>query len=82
MKSYTYSHQDLVRLAQFTPDDLARIHACRQEHTRLGFAYQLAFVRLYHRFPIQQPLEMDNEIVTYVSVQLDSPVSLMATYQG
>ena len=81
MKSYTYSHQDLVRLAQFTSDDLARIHECRQEHTRLGFAYQLAFVRLYHRFPIQQPLEMDNEIVTYVSVQLDSPVSLMATYQ-
>lgn len=81
MKSHTYSHQDLVRLAQFTPEDLVRIHECRQEHTRLGFAYQLAFVRLHHRFPAQQPLEIDNEIVTYVSVQLDIPVSLMTAYQ-
>jgi len=68
MKSHTYTHQELVRVALFTPDDLARIHGCRQEHTRLGFAYQLAFVRLHHRFPAQQPLEIDDEIVTYVSV--------------
>jgi hypothetical protein len=34
----------------------------------LGFAYQLAFVRLHHHFPAQQPLEIDDEIVTYVSV--------------
>jgi len=81
MESHVYTHQDLVRLAQFTPDDLARIGECRQEHTRLGFAYQLAFVRLHHRFPAQQPLEIDDEIVTYVSVQLDIPSSLMATYQ-
>ncbi len=51
MKSQSYSRQDLVRIAQFTPDDLARISECRQDHTRLGFAYQLAYVRLYHRFP-------------------------------
>ena len=81
MKSHPYSPQDLVRVAQFTPDDLARIGECRQEHTRLGFAYQLAFVRLHHRFPAQQPLEIDDEIVTYVSVQLDIPATLMAAYQ-
>ena len=56
MKSVSYSHQDLVRIAKFTPDDFARIGECRQDDTRLGFAYQLAFVRLYHRFPSQQPL--------------------------
>lgn len=63
MKSRSYSRQDLVRIAQFTPDDLARIGECRQEHTCLGFAYQLAYVRLYHRFPPQQPLEIIDEIV-------------------
>ncbi len=77
MKSHAYTHQDLVRLAQFTPDDLTKIRECRQKHTRLGFAYQLAFVRLHHRFPAQQPLEIDDEIVTYVSVQLDIPALLM-----
>ena len=73
MKSQSYSHQDLVRIAKFTPDDFARIRECRQDHTRLGFAYQLAFIRLYHRFPSQQPLEIDDEIVPYASVQLDIP---------
>lgn len=81
MKSPTYSHQDLVRVAQFTPDDLARISECRQDHTRLGFAYQLAYVRLYRRFPSQQPLEIIDEIVTYVSLQLDIPSSAISIYQ-
>jgi hypothetical protein len=81
MKSPTYSHRDLVRIAQFTPDDLARIRECRQDHTRLGFAYQLAYVRLYRRFPSQQPLEIIDEIVTYVSLQLDIPSSAISIYQ-
>ncbi|NCF69085.1 MAG: DUF4158 domain-containing protein, partial [Chloroflexi bacterium] len=53
MKLQSFSHQELVRIAQFAPEDLARIGECRQDHTRLGFAYQLAYVRLYHRFPSQ-----------------------------
>ena len=38
-----------------------------------GFAYQIAFVRLAHRFPLQQPLEIVDELLTYVGVQLDIP---------
>jgi hypothetical protein len=34
---------------------------CRRPHNRLGFAYQVAFVRLFDRFPQQQPLS--NELV-------------------
>jgi hypothetical protein len=55
MKSQSYSHQDLVRIAKFTPDDFARIGECRQDHTRLGFAYQLAFVRKNHSIPTACP---------------------------
>ena len=32
MKSQSYSHQDLVRIAKFTQDDFARILKCRQDH--------------------------------------------------
>ena len=81
MQSQSLSLRDLVRVAQFTPDDLHRIHECRQDHTRLGFAYQLAYVRIYRRFPSQQPLEVVDEIVTYVSLQLDIPLSVFAVYQ-
>jgi hypothetical protein len=81
MKTQSYSHQDLVRIAQFTRDYLAKIQGLRQDHTRLGFAYQLAFVRLYHRFPAQRPLEIIDEILTYVSLQLNIPTTAIAVYQ-
>src|SRR5690606_10230993 len=53
---------------------------CRHPHTRLGFAYQLAFVRLANRFPAQEPLEMVDEILTYVNVQLDITLSAIQLY--
>ena len=34
-------------------------------HNRLGFAYQVAFVRVLGRFPQQAPLEIDGEILRF-----------------
>jgi hypothetical protein len=48
---------------------------------RLGFAYQLAFVRLANRFPAQRPLEIVDDLLTYVSVQLAIAVDAIAVYQ-
>ena len=31
---------------------------------RLGFAYQLGFVRAFQRFPVQQPLEICEELLS------------------
>ena len=56
--------------AQFSAEDVTRIMQCRGEHNRLGFAYQLAFVRLQGRFPVQDPLEVEEDILTFASVQL------------
>ncbi|MBI1882540.1 MAG: DUF4158 domain-containing protein, partial [Chloroflexi bacterium] len=81
MNTPVSSHEELVRRAQLSPNDLEKIHACRQAYTRLGFAYQLAFVRLNHRFPAQQPLEIMDELLTYVTVQLDLPSATIQAYQ-
>jgi len=81
MNTVVFSHQELVDLAKLGPDDIEKIHERRRHHTRLGFAYQLAFVRLTNRFPAQHPLEIVDEILAYVSVQLDIPVSALETYQ-
>ena len=80
MSDMAFSHPELVRIAKFSPTDQTRIHECRHPHTRLGFAYQLAFVRLANRFPAQEPLEMVEEIATYVSVQLDISPSAIQVY--
>ena len=47
-----------------------RFLSCRRPHKRLGFAYQVAFVRLFDRFPQQQPFELFEELVWFSAAQL------------
>lgn len=80
MSAVVFSHPELVRIAKFSAGDLEKIQQCRHPHTRLGFAYQIAFVRVANRFPAQQPLETVDEIVSYVSVQLGIPPAALQEY--
>ena len=67
-----YTREQLLVLAKLKPDDLEEIERRRRDHNRLGFAYQLAFMRVYNRFPIQRPtFEIDHELLTFVGLQLD-----------
>jgi hypothetical protein len=66
----TDTYEPFFPQAQFSPEDIVRIMKCRGEHNRLGFAYQLAFVRTFNRFPAQEPLEIEEDILTFSSVQL------------
>jgi len=75
-----YSREQLVDQAKLAQQDLVEIKQRRRPDTQLGFAYQLVFVRLFNRFPIQQPFEIYEEILTFVSLQLDLPSALMASY--
>jgi hypothetical protein len=44
---------------------------CRRDHNRLGFAYQIGFARLFNRFPAQQPLEINDELLSFVALQTE-----------
>lgn len=57
----------MVREASLTEDDLAEVDRCRRDHNRLGFAYQIGFVRLFRRFPAQHPLEICDELLSFVA---------------
>jgi len=70
MSKSMYSHEQIIQAGQFTPEDMKEIFQRRRDHNRLGFAYQMAFVRLVNRFPAQQPLEVLPELLTYVGLQL------------
>ena len=73
MNTLGFSHEQLLRLAKLNTEDLKEIRKRRRPYNRLGFAYQLAFVRLANRFPMQRPFEIVDEILTFVSVQIDIP---------
>ena len=64
------SRPSLIRDATFLEADRREIALRRGPHNRLGFAYQVAFVRVLGRFPQQAPLEIDREILRFAALQL------------
>ena len=81
MSADAFHHQQFLQVARFSPKDITKIRQSHRPHNRLGFAYQLAFVRVHNRFPAQDPLEIIEALLTYVSVQLSIPAHLIQTYQ-
>ena len=70
MTPLAFSRGQMIREASLTEADRAEVAQCRRDHNRLGFAYQVGFVRLFHRFPAQQPLEVCDELLNFVALQL------------
>ena len=75
-----FSRAKLISNAHLSRADLEQIQVCRQDTTRLGFGYQLGFVRLTNRFPEQQPLEINEELLIYIGAQLEIPAAKIDTY--
>jgi TnpA family transposase len=76
------SKRRIVREAGLTPKDFHEINRRRRMHNRLGFAYQLTFVRLFNRLPKTQPLEVMDDILSYVSAHLHVPSNCINDYQS
>ena len=75
-----YTQEQLIDISRFNSENIDKIGKCRYEHNRLGFGYQLAFVRLLNRFPTQVPFEAMNDILAYVSIQLSIPSDTIDAY--
>ncbi len=80
MTPLAFSRGQMIREASLTEADRAEIAKCRRDHNRLGFAYQIGFVRLFHRFPAQQPLEICDELLNFISLQLGIDEALISDY--
>lgn len=83
MKPLKFTIEQLVnqvQAARLTQMDLKQINRCRRQHNRLGFGYQLSFVRLVNRFPTQQPFEVVDDILNYVSAQLSISAESIQLY--
>lgn len=77
----SYSREQLVQQVALTAEDMQQVWLCRRDHNRLGFAYQVGFVRLLNRFPQQEPFEVIEELLVYMSVQVELPAALIMAYQ-
>jgi TnpA family transposase len=81
MSDARFSPDQITRSARLSPADLIEIRKRRRDYNRLGFAYQLAFVRLTNQLPRQQPLEVIAEVLTFVALQLNLPETAISEYQ-
>src|SRR4051812_20463240 len=80
MTPLSFTRGQMVREASLTAADLAEVDKCRRDYNRLGFAYQIGFVRLFSRFPDQQPLEVCDELLSFIAMQLNIDVASLEGY--
>ncbi len=80
MSTITFSRELLSQYATLNSDDHQLIQQRRRQHNQLGFAYQLAFVRIANRFPQIDPFEIVDSLLQYVAIQLDIPTSEIDKY--
>ena len=66
------SRSQLIRELSLTRTDQMEISKRRGDPQRLGFAYQLGVVRVFQRFPVQQPLEICEELLSFVALPCSS----------
>ena len=76
------SRPRLIREGGFLKNDWREIAKRRRKHNQLGFAYQIAFVRVLGRFPQQEPLEIDGEVLRFAALQLGIDPDAIQDYAG
>ncbi len=75
-----YSQKQLITLGTLLLSDVEQVMLCRRDHNKLGFAYQLIFVKLHNFFPAQTPFEIINEILVFASVQIGIEQNIITDY--
>lgn len=73
MKKWHFTQAQLLQAAKLTDADVTRVKNCRGMQNKLGFAYQLCFVKLFNRLPLQNTVNDIEELAAFVAVQLDVP---------
>jgi len=70
MQEKDISYQSLIEAGTLSQEDFSYIYQCRGPSNKLGFAYQLIFVRLSNTLPKQDPFEIIDDMVSYALAQL------------
>ncbi len=64
-----------------TEEDRTVIQRCRGEHNRLGFSYQLMFVKMFNQFPNQVPMNIQIQLLAFACLQMNCPMELIHAYK-
>ncbi|TFG74046.1 MAG: DUF4158 domain-containing protein [Thermodesulfobacteriales bacterium] len=62
MNKLHFTQEQLVQVTKLSDADIRIVNECRGDHNKLGFAYQLCYVKLFNQLPMQSPLELLDEL--------------------
>jgi len=80
MRSKIFSQKSLIFYGTLNKDDIAQISQCRGASNKLGFSYQLVFIRLFNFSPQVTPFEIIEELLIYAAIQLSIESSEINVY--
>jgi TnpA family transposase len=80
MQSKSFSQQSLVFYGTLNKEDLRQLVNYRGLANKLGFAYQVIFIRLFNVVPKITPFEIIEELVIYAAIQLSVESSQINVY--
>ena len=81
MTRSSFSREELIQRTTLTTEDLLQINQCRGNSNQFGFSYQLGFVRLMNRFPVQKPLEIQADLLLFIGNQLNADPIIIQQYE-
>ena len=80
MQNKSFSQQSLVFYGTLNTEDLQHLLKYRGSANKLGFAYQVIFIRLFNVVPKITPFEIIEELVIYAAIQLSIVSSEINVY--
>ncbi|HWQ96048.1 MAG TPA: DUF4158 domain-containing protein [Candidatus Methylomirabilis sp.] len=75
-----FTQEQLAQIAKLSDRDIERINENRGLQSKLGFSYQLCYIKLFNKLPTQSHFESVEELATFVAVQLDIDRELLSGY--
>src|SRR2546423_11207786 len=75
-----FTQEQLVQVARLSDGDMEYLNACRGAQNKIGSAYQLCFIKLFNRLPVQVPFEILDELATFIAMQMDIPREELIAY--
>jgi hypothetical protein len=80
MQKPHFTQEQLVQVAKLSDVDIERTNTCRGTQSKIGYAYQICYVKLFNRLPPQSPLEILDELAIFVAIQVDIPKDQLHAY--
>ena len=79
--SQSLNRELLEKCGNLSEQEYQWISQCRRDMNRLGFCYQLIFVKVFNRFPQQNPLEIMEDVLSCASLQIGISIDHIYEYQ-